>query len=62
MGLDLGVGRGELVERTTRDIDQVRPAGRRDSPSRRLSFLAAGHAPWLGHPDRVATLVSDFVH
>jgi 2-hydroxy-6-oxonona-2,4-dienedioate hydrolase/4,5:9,10-diseco-3-hydroxy-5,9,17-trioxoandrosta-1(10),2-diene-4-oate hydrolase len=29
-------------------------------PGARLELLAAGHAPWLGHPDRTATLVSDF--
>jgi pimeloyl-ACP methyl ester carboxylesterase len=27
----------------------------------RLEMLPAGHAPWLGHPERVATLVSDFL-
>jgi len=26
----------------------------------RLELLAAGHAPWLGHPDRTAMLVGDF--
>jgi pimeloyl-ACP methyl ester carboxylesterase len=31
-------------------------------PQARLEVLSAGHAPWLGHADRVATLVSDFVH
>jgi pimeloyl-ACP methyl ester carboxylesterase len=31
-------------------------------PDARLEVLSAGHAPWLGHPDRVATMVSDFVH
>jgi len=30
-------------------------------PHARLELLSAGHAPWLGHPDRVATLVSEFV-
>ena len=30
-------------------------------PEARLEVLAAGHAPWLGHPDRAATLVSEFV-
>jgi pimeloyl-ACP methyl ester carboxylesterase len=30
-------------------------------PGARLELLPAGHAPWLGHPDRVARLVSDFV-
>jgi pimeloyl-ACP methyl ester carboxylesterase len=30
-------------------------------PHARLEVLSAGHAPWLGHLDRVATLVSDFV-
>lgn len=30
-------------------------------PDARFEVLAAGHAPWLGHPDRTATLVSDFV-
>jgi pimeloyl-ACP methyl ester carboxylesterase len=29
-------------------------------PGARLELLAAGHAPWLGHPDRTATLVRDF--
>ncbi len=27
----------------------------------RLELMSAGHAPWLGHPDRAARLVSDFV-
>jgi pimeloyl-ACP methyl ester carboxylesterase len=30
-------------------------------PDARLEVLAAGHGPWLGHPDRVARSVSDFV-
>lgn len=30
-------------------------------PHAQLELLSAGHAPWLGHPDRVATMVSDFV-
>ncbi|HEX6151369.1 alpha/beta hydrolase [Nocardioides sp.] len=30
-------------------------------PDARLELLPAGHVPWLGHPDRVAELVSDFV-
>jgi pimeloyl-ACP methyl ester carboxylesterase len=30
-------------------------------PNALLEVLSAGHAPWLGHPDRVATMVSDFV-
>ena len=30
-------------------------------PHALLEVLSAGHAPWLGHPDRVATMVSDFV-
>jgi len=30
-------------------------------PDARLELLPAGHVPWLGHPDRVAGLVSDFV-
>ncbi len=30
-------------------------------PDARLELLTAGHGPWLGHPDRVARLVSDFV-
>ena len=30
-------------------------------PDARLELLPAGHGPWLGHPDRVARLVSDFV-
>jgi len=31
-------------------------------PHAQLEMLPAGHAPWLGHPDRVATMVSDFLH
>ena len=27
----------------------------------RLELLPAGHGPWLGHPNRVARAVSDFV-
>ena len=30
-------------------------------PGAQLEMLPAGHAPWLGHPDRVAAKVSDFV-
>ncbi len=30
-------------------------------PDARLELLPAGHGPWLGHPDRVARVVSDFV-
>jgi len=30
-------------------------------PDARLEVLPAGHGPWLGHPDRTATLVADFV-
>jgi pimeloyl-ACP methyl ester carboxylesterase len=30
-------------------------------PHALLEVVSAGHAPWLGHPDRVATMVSDFV-
>jgi pimeloyl-ACP methyl ester carboxylesterase len=30
-------------------------------PRAKLELLSAGHGPWLGHPDRVATMVSDFV-
>lgn len=30
-------------------------------PDARLELLPAGHVPFLGHPDRVAGLVSDFV-
>jgi pimeloyl-ACP methyl ester carboxylesterase len=30
-------------------------------PNARLELLPAGHGPWLGHPDRVARLVTDFV-
>jgi pimeloyl-ACP methyl ester carboxylesterase len=30
-------------------------------PRARLELLPAGHGPWLGHPDRVARMVSDFV-
>jgi pimeloyl-ACP methyl ester carboxylesterase len=31
-------------------------------PHAQLEVLSAGHAPWLGYPDRVATIVSGFVH
>ena len=30
-------------------------------PGARLEMLAAGHAPWLGHPDRTGRLVSEFM-
>jgi len=30
-------------------------------PHAQLELLPAGHAPWLGHPDRVAARVRDFV-
>lgn len=30
-------------------------------PHAQLEVLSAGHGPWLGHPDRVATMVSDFL-
>jgi len=30
-------------------------------PAARLEMLAAGHAPWLGHPARTASLVSKFL-
>lgn len=30
-------------------------------PDARLEMLESGHGPWLGHPDRVAELVSAFV-
>jgi len=30
-------------------------------PHAQLELLPAGHAPWLGHPDRVADMVRDFV-
>jgi pimeloyl-ACP methyl ester carboxylesterase len=30
-------------------------------PHARLELLPAGHAPWLGHPERVAAIVGDFV-
>lgn len=30
-------------------------------PDARLELLPAGHGPWLGHPDRTATLVTNFV-
>lgn len=30
-------------------------------PNARVELLPAGHVPWLGHPDRVAELVGDFV-
>jgi pimeloyl-ACP methyl ester carboxylesterase len=31
-------------------------------PGAQLELLSAGHAPWLGRPDRTASLVSDFLH
>jgi pimeloyl-ACP methyl ester carboxylesterase len=31
-------------------------------PHAQLEVLSAGHAPWLGHPDLVATILSNFVH
>jgi pimeloyl-ACP methyl ester carboxylesterase len=31
-------------------------------PDAQLEVLSAGHAPWLGHPDRVAMILSNFVH
>jgi pimeloyl-ACP methyl ester carboxylesterase len=30
-------------------------------PHAQLELLSAGHGPWLGHPDRVAAMVSTFV-
>lgn len=30
-------------------------------PDARLELLPARHGPWLGHPDRIADLVTDFV-
>jgi len=30
-------------------------------PDAQLEVVSAGHAPWLGHPDRVAALVNNFV-
>lgn len=30
-------------------------------PHAQLELLPAGHGPWLGHPDRVAAMVRDFV-
>jgi pimeloyl-ACP methyl ester carboxylesterase len=30
-------------------------------PVARLEILLAGHAPWLGHPARTASLVSEFL-
>jgi len=30
-------------------------------PDARLELLPAGHAPWLGHPDRTAALIANFV-
>lgn len=30
-------------------------------PDSRLELLDAGHGPWLGHPDTVATLIEEFV-
>jgi len=30
-------------------------------PHARLELLPAGHGPWLGHPERVAAIVGDFV-
>jgi pimeloyl-ACP methyl ester carboxylesterase len=31
-------------------------------PHSRLELVSAGHGPWLGDPDRVATLVSNYLH
>ena len=31
-------------------------------PAAQLEVLPAGHVPWLGNPDRVSELLSDFVH
>jgi pimeloyl-ACP methyl ester carboxylesterase len=31
------------------------------TPGAQLELLAAGHAPWLGHPDRTATLIDNFM-
>jgi pimeloyl-ACP methyl ester carboxylesterase len=31
-------------------------------PHAQLEVLSAGHAPWLGQPNRVATILSNFVH
>jgi len=39
----------------------VARATARAIPDARLELLPAGHGPWLGHPDRVAELVSEFV-
>jgi pimeloyl-ACP methyl ester carboxylesterase len=30
-------------------------------PEAQLEVLPAGHVPWLGNPDRVSELLSDFV-
>jgi pimeloyl-ACP methyl ester carboxylesterase len=30
-------------------------------PDARLEVLPAGHGPWLGHPERTAGMVADFV-
>jgi pimeloyl-ACP methyl ester carboxylesterase len=30
-------------------------------PGAHLELLPTGHAPWLGHPDRTATLIANFV-
>jgi pimeloyl-ACP methyl ester carboxylesterase len=30
-------------------------------PDAQLELLSAGHAPWLGHPDRTAALIANFV-
>jgi len=39
---------------------EVAQAAAASIPGARLELLVAGHAPWLGHPDRTAALVSDF--
>ena len=40
---------------------QGRRGGRQTAPNAQLEVLHAGHAPWLGNPDRTAKLVSTFV-
>jgi len=39
----------------------VARATARAIPNAHLELLPAGHGPWLGHPDRVAELVSEFI-
>lgn len=44
------VGGGEVARATADAI-----------PDARLELLPAGHGPWLGHPDRTAARVANFV-